>query len=321
VSAFSAADWQRLRALRDRFLSDASEEYWTPRDLELYDATFARRIGWKWEGMLRLLDREGWRPAATRLLDWGCGTGIASRTVAEWAGIRNVQVFDQSAAAIGFALARLRALGISAAPAGSGEIPADTLLVVSHVAGELSEAELAALAEQAARAEEILWVEPGSREISLRLSRVHDVLRRHGHRLLAPCTQDISCPMNHQDQDWCHFFAEPPGEIYHSPFWRDFSLSLEIDLRALPFSFLAATKRAEPKRLPGAERLIGPPRVLKGHCELLCCGREGLATRILQKRDAPGLFKELSRGKRDGVFVWDHDPAKAGRVRGEAAVG
>ena len=35
-------DWEKLRVLRDRFLHDASENYWaTQRDLELYDLVFA----------------------------------------------------------------------------------------------------------------------------------------------------------------------------------------------------------------------------------------------------------------------------------------
>ncbi len=316
MSEYPAADWQRLRALRDRFLSNASEDYWTQRDLELYDATFAQRIGWKWDGALRKIEETGWRPASRRLLDWGCGTGIATRAVAEWAGIREVQVFDQSPAAMKFSLEKLRSLGFATSLARANEMPGDTLLLISHVAGELSESELASLAQYAAGAAEILWVEPGSHDASRRLTAARDALQQAGHRLIAPCTHNAACPMNAQEKDWCHFFGSPPGEIFQLPFWREFSLKLEIDLRALPFSFIATSRTAENAWPQGAERLIGHPRVFKGHCQILSCGAHGLTGQMLQKRDAPKLFKALCREHRDGVFVWDHDPARPNRIRG-----
>lgn len=317
MSDFVPADWQRLRALRDRFLNDASEEYWTERDLALYDETFAQRIGWKWGGVLRTLDRAGWKPSSRRLLDWGCGSGIAGRAVAEWAGIREAEVYDQSRAAMGFAVGKLREAGLRAELAPRHEtVPPGTLLLISHVAGELMGTELSTLAQLAASAEEVLWVEPGSFEISRRLSLVHDELQKAGHHLIAPCTHDLPCPMNGREGDWCHFFAEPPGEIFHSPFWREFSLQLEIDLRALPYSFLATSKTAA-ARWPGdAERLIGRPRTLKAHCELLCCGAGGLVTRTLQKRDLPELYRKLTKDDLDGVFQWEVNPDKPHRVAG-----
>lgn len=309
----SPADWQRLRALRDRFLSGARGEYWTPRDLELYDATFAQRIGWKWDAVLETLDRAGWRPKSPRLLDWGCGSGIAGRAVADWTRIREAFVFDRSAAAMTFAGARLRARGLSVATVRPDEIPADTLLLISHVAGELSDEDLLRLARGAAGAAEVLWVEPGSRDISRRLTLAHDELQKQGHHPVAPCTHDRPCPMNSCERDWCHFFAPAPPEIFQSAFWREFSTRLEIDLRALPFSFLATSRH--PVRWPAAaERVIGRARAMKAHCELLCCGAGGLVTRDLQKRDAPALFRAFTREEKDGAFVWKPNPSRPERV-------
>ncbi|MFZ4775303.1 MAG: small ribosomal subunit Rsm22 family protein [Terrimicrobiaceae bacterium] len=312
---FTSSDWKRLRALRDRFLSDATREYWTPGDLELYDATFAQRIGWKWDGVLRSLDRAGWKPTSKRLIDWGCGTGIAALAVAEWSGIKEVLVHDQSPLAMKFSIDKCRSQGLESGPLRPGDtIPEDSLLLVSHVAGELLEDELTSLANYAAGASEIIWVEPGSREISLRLSKVHGVLREGGHRLIAPCTHNEVCPMSTQEKDWCHFFARPPSDIFQSAFWREFSLKLEIDLRALPFSFLVSAKNASPRWPQDAERLIGRPRVLKGHCELHCCGAGGLVVRGLQKRDEPELFRRLCREDLDGVFQWQINPDRPQRV-------
>lgn len=313
--SFSPSDWQRLRALRDRFLTDASEEYWTPRDLELYDATFARRIAWKWADALNETALAGWLPAATRLLDWGCGSGAAGRIVAAWAGIRSAEVFDQSAAAMHFAVEAFRATGVEARRRSSGDpIPPGTLLVLSHVAGELTDPELTRLAEWAATAEELLWLEPGSRDISRRLGSIRATLQRAGHRFVAPCTHQNPCPMFRPEnkRHWCHFFAPPPTEVFQSAFWREVSRRVEIDLRSLPYSYLASTRLGAPTPPPPIERLIGHPRERKAHCQMLCCGSEGLHERLLQKRDAPDLYREVVKRGRRGRFAWNAATEKIG---------
>jgi ribosomal protein RSM22 (predicted rRNA methylase) len=319
MEALTAADWQRLRALRDRFLTDASDDYWTPRDLTLYDATFAPRIGWKWNAALASLERAGWKPRSTRLLDWGCGTGIAARTVATWTSLRAAEVFDQSPLAAAFARDRLNAAGIptNVRPP-STAIEPGTLLLLSHVVGELTSDELSSLAAFAATADEVLWVEPGSRDISRRLSGVREALLAAGHQLLAPCTHQRSCPMlaSENERHWCHFFAKPPTEVFQSPFWREVSLRLGIDLRALPYSFLATSRVSSPAWPENAERLIGHPRELKAHCKLLCCGAGGLAERTLQRRDAPDLFRQITKRQADGVFAWQENPDKPGQIAG-----
>lgn len=319
-----AGDWQRLRALRDRFLTDASEEYWTPRDLELYDAAFAPRIGWKWAGALASLDRAKWRPESARLLDWGCGTGVAARTVAAWSGIREAELFDQSGHAMNFAAGTLRAAGVAVRFGREGKaIEPGTLLVLSHVAGELSDDELVRLAAFAATADEVIWVEPGAREVSRRLGGAREILRAAGHRFAAPCTHARGCPMLEpaNERHWCHFFAKPPTKIFQSPFWREVSTRVEIDLRSLPYSFLASSRRASPAWPENAERLIGHPRELKAHCKLLGCGVAGLNERTLQKRDAPELYRQITKKGADGVFAWERDPAHPDRVSGGAIVG
>ncbi len=312
-------DWKRLRALRDRFLTDAREAYWTPRDLALYDATFAQRIGWKWDAALATLDRAGWKPASRRLLDWGCGSGVAGRVVAAWSGIVEAEVFDQSGEAAGFAVERLRAAGVNARRAGAPDVLAPgTLLVLSHVAGELEPMELERLARVAATAEEVIWVEPGSHEVSRRLGSARAALAAGGHRFVGPCPHDAPCPVlaAGNERHWCHFFATPPGEVFHSAFWREFATEVEVDLRSLPYSFLATTRLAAPERAAGAERLIGRPREYKAHLLAQGCGADGaLHERMLQKRDAPELFRALTKRGLDGLFAWETDPARPERVR------
>lgn len=316
-TSLTSRDWQRLRTLRERYLTDASEEYWTERDLELYDATFAQRIGWKWDAVLADLTVLGWKPQARRLFDWGCGTGIAARVASAWSKIGTVDVFDQSRLAMSFSINSLRLQNIEArARPTSTEIEPGTLLVLSHVVGELNDNELVRLAEMAATAEELIWVEPGSREISRRLSSVREILQQTGHQFIGPCTHQNACPMLEQvnERHWCHFFARPPMEVFQSAFWRRFSEEVEVDLRGLPYSYLASSRLQPSPVPPDTERLIARPVELKAHSRLLCCGSEGLNDRIFQKRTAPDLYRRIIKKSLDGAFVWKLDPA--GQVTG-----
>ena len=79
---WNTLDWAALDRLRDRFLAggQGGESYWTSRsDLANYNFTYAQRIGWKWDAVLRELKMRKWTPPSKVLLDWGCGSGIASR--------------------------------------------------------------------------------------------------------------------------------------------------------------------------------------------------------------------------------------------------
>ncbi len=301
-------DWQKLRRLRDRFLHDASENYWsTKRDLELYDLVFAARIGWKWSAVLQSLNHLGWKPQSDKIIDWGCGTGIASREVAAWSGIKEVILMDQSALALTFARERLNKNDITPT-CQHLEIPFQkkSLLLFSHVLSELSEQEALELAAKATSVDEVIWVEPGSREISRKLSQIRNLFLESGHQILAPCTHALPCPMLQAEQErhWCHFFAPPPTEIFQSSFWKEASLQLGIDLRSLPYSYLLFSRHHSVPGPSNAERLIGHPRSYKGYGKLFCCGSSGLHERTLQKRDNPELFKRLIKHQEEGAFCW-----------------
>ena len=53
----NSADWESLKSLRTIFLSETAggqKDYWSSsRLLELYHETFAQRIGWKWDAVLK----------------------------------------------------------------------------------------------------------------------------------------------------------------------------------------------------------------------------------------------------------------------------
>src|SRR6516225_6073185 len=99
-----------LKELRARFLAGkaGARDYWqSPEHLQLYDAFFAERIGWKWDAVIDELSRRRWRPQMTRVLDWGCGTGVAHRRVmAAWPQFTELALYDRSPRAKLFAAQR-----------------------------------------------------------------------------------------------------------------------------------------------------------------------------------------------------------------------
>lgn len=296
-------DWARLAELREAFLTaeeeSAAPAYWrSRRDFELYDATFAERIGWKWDAVLRELALRGRALGGATVVDWGCGTGVAVRRfVAAVPGVTSVYLCDRSKQATWFArdalLARSPKLKVTLhAPA--PDEPIDVLLA-SHVLGELDDAGKSELLGLARRARLVVLVEPGSRLVSRTLSSVRDTLL-DGFDVLAPCTHSSACGAlaPGREPDWCHFFARPPAEAFTSAFWRRFSDELGIDLRSLPYSFVALARREQPIE-PRGVRVLGRPRLLKGRAQLELCDANGLSSGTLFERDARRLFKRLDR--------------------------
>jgi len=156
-------DWAALDRLREQFLAGerSPDSYWRSHgDLANYDFTYAQRIGWKWDAVLRELRLRGWRPPAGPLLDWSCGSGVASRRVIQCFGASHftaLRVFDRSPVAMQYAMEqatkRFPALAAESLPANSDALEPSTnssaagagTLVISHVLNELDEAGGAAL--------------------------------------------------------------------------------------------------------------------------------------------------------------------------------
>ncbi|MBI3886386.1 MAG: hypothetical protein HY302_11755 [Opitutae bacterium] len=262
-------DWEVLDRLRETFLTDAKSAgpYWhTMTDLECYDLTYGERIGWKWDAVLRELRLRGWAPSAGgTILDWGCGSGVAGRRVVDFFGAMNFSrllLHDHSELAMRFAEHRARKVfpGLAVETAGvrdlRGDAPLD-MLVVSHVVNELDEAGRADLAALIARAATVLWVEPGTSDVSRVLVSWREKLRGD-FRVVAPCTHQAACgllaPAN--ARHWCHHFAAPPPEIFANSDWVRFGQRAGIDLRNLPYSFLVLD-RPSPRLRPASRPEVG----------------------------------------------------------------
>ncbi|MFI5337773.1 MAG: small ribosomal subunit Rsm22 family protein, partial [Opitutales bacterium] len=247
-------DWEVLDRLRGTFLSEAKAggPYWhTITDLECYDLTYAERIGWKWDAVLRELRRRGWTPcsepgrtacsepgrtacgepcrtaggeqscphevtkAGLTVLDWGCGSGVAGRRVVEFFGAGNFSrllLHDHSALAMDYAEHRGRqafpALTVERASHRFRQVEPVDVLVVSHVLNELDDVARAELADQLNRARSVLWVEPGTHEVSRALVGWRERLCAAGAQPVAPCTHEAACGVltAGNERHWCHFF-------------------------------------------------------------------------------------------------------------------
>jgi SAM-dependent methyltransferase len=313
----AALDWDVLDRLRATFLSDArtAGPYWhTVTDLECYDATYGERIGWKWDAVLAELDTRAWRaPERPTVLDWGCGSGVAGRRVAAATGAARLFLHDHSPLALEFAehRARARLPDTAVARADTRLLREGTvdLLVISHVLNELDDVGRAELADLLARARVVLWVEPGTHEVSRALGVWRGRALAAGFGVVAPCTHASACGVlaAGNERHWCHAFAAPPPAIFANPDWVRFGQRACIDLRSLPYAFLALDRRAAGDASPGGARIIGEPRLYKGYAKVFSCDATGVAELTLQQRTDKALFKELKRASGPLLYRWSRE--------------
>ena len=326
-------DWSALDRLRDTFLAGkpTGGSYWTSSsDLANYDLTFAQRIGWKWDAVLRELRMRDWTPSGDSLLDWGCGSGIAGRRVVEFFGagrFKSTRVFDRSPLAMEFAAEKARqafpdlqieSVGTEVFSTIAGGAPSRFsvkdapigTLIVSHVLNELDEAGWQALRERIDHADAVLWVEPGTYADSRSLIAMRETLRA-SFNVIAPCTHQCDCGLraSNHERHWCHHFASPPPGIMADSNWVRFAKRAGIDLRSLPYSFLVLERKGlrDPVAglLPeGYSRVVGHPRFYKGYAKIFSCQAEGVRDLTLQKRDAPEMFKALGKSQASPFQKW-----------------
>jgi ribosomal protein RSM22 (predicted rRNA methylase) len=317
-------DWDRLLDLRDSYLdgSAGKADYWEDAEmLADYDATFGRRIAWKWDWVLADLKRLGWSPPEGVVQDWGCGPGVALRTFAEVYPVAKAAFSDRSVRAVRFAGQQLKAEypDVELCSLAAGDAPA--LLLVSHVLSELDDAGLQALVSQMEAAECVLWVEPGTSAENRRMLPVREMLLKKGFRVVAPCTHADACPMLQPEhsQHWCHHFAAPPSRVFMDSFWAYFAKHMGVDLRSLPLSYLLLDKRpqhaaAVSPALAEATRVIGRYRVYKPYSLLLACDAAGLREAQVTKRRHPELFRRMRHRECVSLVNWEVSGKEAVKI-------
>ena len=307
---FDTIDWTALERMRKSFLEGMAgkSDYWqSPSDLASYDATFAQRIGWKWDYVLRELNQRGWLPAKGSLLDWGCGSGIAHRAMLDHFGIEfvtSLHLWDRSATAMDFAQKR----AIEKYPAIKVErgMPSNPVTVlISHVLSELEPKQVEEMADAvAASAQSVIWVEPGTFEASLTLIAIRERLRDRMN-VVAPCTHQQRCGILDEgnEKHWCHHFATPPPEIFLDGNWTRFAKMMGIDLRSLPLSFLVMDRRPVPSLPPGTSRIIGHPRVYKPYALALTSSAAGVHEYRISKRTLPEEFRKAKKSQLEPLQI------------------
>jgi small ribosomal subunit Rsm22 len=318
---WSEIDWTSLSRHRERFLvgGPCDGPYWaSAADLAGYDLTYGERIGWKWDAVLDELQIRGWKPSRGTVLDWGCGSGIASRRVIGRYGadgFDSLLVWDHSPLATDFALEMARrdfpGLGAAAATRGilEGSEPIG-LLVLSHVLNELAAPALEEIRALVGRSRAVIWTEPGSHDTSRALGALRDEWAKD-FRVVAPCTHANACPIlaPGNERHWCHHFAASPPAIFADSKWVKFGQRAGIDLRSLPYSFIAL-ERGQDGENGGLSRVIGRPERFKPYVRLLNCDQAGLAELMVMRRDNPALYKELDKTRRPLVYRWARDGMK-----------
>lgn len=306
MSAFARADWERLRELRAGFLAAesraepaASADYFrSARDVQLYDATFARRIEWKWAAALREVELRGSGCAPKSVLDWACGSGAATRALLAspvGARVARVTLFERSSLAREHARRTLVALrpGLEVRIASTGAECEAELALASHVLDELDERAEAELEASLRRCCAAILLESGAQATSRRLGRLRARLVGE-FDVLGPCTHRLECGALADPRQWCHFFARPPAHVFQDAFWSEFARELGVDLRSLSYSFVALSRT--PQRVdPALARLLGRPRLSRGRALLDACSAAGLATLSLLEREDRQLFKSLEQ--------------------------
>ena len=312
--AWEHIDWDRLQRLRSLFLEPSSIEgpYWRDEeDLAHYDLTFAARIGWKWDAVIGELLRSGWQPTSTKIYDWGCGTGIAARRLLAafsehpW---ERVTVWDHSPLATDFTRKRLRENYpyIETRITPPDQLDSDCIVLVSHALREASEEDLRVLWKKVRQAAALIMVEPGTHESSHAVIAVREALKDH-FQVIAPCTHAGVCGLLTEEnrRHWCHHFGHVPAEAFIDPHWGRFSRTVGIDLRSLPYSFIALDKGPHFSVSEDGSRILGRPRFYKGYCRILSCQESGVREYELQKRTDKELWKIMKKERHTGLFNWD----------------
>jgi ribosomal protein RSM22 (predicted rRNA methylase) len=169
-------------------------------------------------------------------------------------------------------------------------------LLISHVLTELSDEQVVELLGLAVHATSVIWIEPGTHEVSRRLIAARERLRGT-FQIVSPCTHQAACGMltPENDRHWCHHFAPSPPEAFTDGNWARFARLAGVDLRSLPLSFVVLDKRQQPTQ-SDAVRVIGRPRVYKAHALVLGCDVSGVNEHRHTKRNQPEEFRRLKKG-------------------------
>ena len=323
---WASLDWKILERLREGFISGRAAEgpYWqSADDLAHYDFTYAERIGWKWDHVLRELRQRGWSPPQGTLLDWGCGSGVAHRRIADtWpTRVSDVRVFDHSTLAETFSIGRMAETYPTIETSSWERSESITTLTISHVLNELDEDNAEDLMATIEAADAIIWVEPGTSDVANQLVAWRERLRKK-FSVVYPCPHQGTCGLTAPENapHWCHHFAAPPAGVFADSNWVKFGQRAGIDLRSLPYSALVLEKTSSHAESVSAAppdslgRIIGRPKVSKPYTRFIGCDAEQVQRLEMPKKLNAKLAKKLDRPNSPRLFQWKHNQGKVTEI-------
>ncbi len=239
-------------------------------------ATYAQLHGAMAATAARIPD---WAPSS--VLDLGAGPGTALWATADrWPSLCSASAYEREPAFVTLG----RAIGsASHAPSVRGarwerqdlthlrepEERRFDLVVLGHVLNELEPPARRAVVEFAWRstAGVLLIVEPGTSAAFEVVRSARDRLLDLGARTIAPCPNDLPCPLA---GDWCHF----PQRVVRPDFQRR-ARGAPSPWEDAKFSYAAMARFAAPQ--PIWARIIDEPSSNKAYSEVLASTRDGIA--------------------------------------------
>lgn len=278
-----------------------------------FPATFAAA-----QAALRQLPDEALKDCAS-VLDLGAGPGTATWAFIErWPALVKASFLESDPEMLGHAQALAAAYPHLTVALHSGDLnakldqaPQHDIVVMAYVLSELDEAHQQALLAKAwAKADKgLLLLEPGTPDTSRRVLAARKQLKGLGGAIVAPCPQDVSCPLENAGQvHWCHFSVRLERRGLHKGV-KGGDLGYEDE----KFSWLFVSKQ------PGAGpcspfRLHSDPHRVNRHIVLDVCDQAGKRRELFySRRETPYKIRHAARklGWGDG---WD--PATVPEVEG-----
>ena len=231
------------------------------------------------------LRQPGFAPSS--LLDAGAGPGTASWAAAAlWPGLARFTFLDNNPAFLDLAGELASAsenAALAAAERRLGRIensspePASDLVVAAYALAELpvSAADAAALSLWRAAGQALVIVEPGTPQGFQRILKARDALIRDGAKIVAPCPHAGPCLLT--TPDWCHFSVRLPRSRQHMQ-----AKGARVPFEDEKFAYVIACREALAQ--PSA-RILAPPTETKAEIRFKLCAPEGIASRVIARRD------------------------------------
>jgi ribosomal protein RSM22 (predicted rRNA methylase) len=218
------------------------------------------------------------------VLDLGAGPGTAGwAAAATFGSLQCVTFVERSREMIGLGerLARRsdrRVLREARWQQGDARRPATaaSVVIASYVLGELPEKDRRGAVEcwWAAAQECLVVVEPGTPQGWQRVLEARHTAEALGAHVAGPCPVAPGCALS--ESNWCHFATRVARTRLHRQI-KSGGLGFEDE----KYSYVTLTRTP----VTASPRVAGVPAVHGGHVRVRICGGEGVAERVVSKRD------------------------------------